>query len=245
MKKIVFIASLFYCSTLYAQQYINNGLIEYQVRVDNYKSMGDDSWGRSFRDRMPNFSVSYFDLIFNNNKAIYKFNRQDKTNNQGFFSMDRSAPDDNIWFNDYTSGTFTDQKNVFGDFYVLHDSLLNIKWKMVPNETREIAGFNCRKAQAIIFDSVYVFAFYTDEITVSGGPMGLHGLPGMILGITIPRMFTSWIASKVQINGVNFSAITEPTEGKKKKASELLETVKKATSDWGSYAQQMLWKLYL
>lgn len=85
MKKIVFIASLFYCSTLYAQQYINNGLIEYQVRVDNYKSMGDDSWGRSFRDRMPNFSVSYFDLIFNNNKAIYKFNRQDKTNNQGFF----------------------------------------------------------------------------------------------------------------------------------------------------------------
>jgi GLPGLI family protein len=59
---------------------------------------------------------------------------------------------------------------------------MKIEWKLSPNETREFAGFMCRKATGVIFDSVYVFAFYTDEITVSGGPMGLHGLPGYDYG---------------------------------------------------------------
>ena len=84
---------------------------------------------------------------------------------------------------------------------------------MVPHETRNIAGFNCRKAYTILFDSVYVFAFYTDEIMISGGPLGIHGLPGMILGITIPRMHTSWIATKLQINGVDTSIIKPPKKG--------------------------------
>lgn len=242
MKKIFFLFILCFYGLAYGQQFISNGLIEYQVRVDNYKSLGDDFWGRMFRDKVPNFSVSYYDLIFTDTKAVYKFNRKDDKTKMPWSN---NSEEDNIWFSDYSAGTFTDKKNVFGDIYLLRDSLMNIKWKMVPNETREIAGFSCRKAQAIIFDSVYVFAFYTDEITASGGPLGIHGLPGMILGITIPRMFTSWIADKVQINGVNLTAVAAPEEGKKKKASELLDKVKKATSDWGSYAQQIIWQLFL
>ena len=122
---------------------------------------------------------------------------------------------------------------------------MQIDWKLVPNETREIAGFNCRKAVGKIFDSVYVFAFYTDEILISGGPMGIHGLPGMILGITIPRMFTSWIATKVQVNGVNTGIVAPPVKGKKKKATELQETVIKVTKDWGTWGQQQVWNLFL
>ena len=122
---------------------------------------------------------------------------------------------------------------------------MKIDWKLVPNETREIAGFNCRKAVGKIFDSVYVFAFYTDEITISGGPMGIQGLPGMILGVTIPRMFTSWIATKVQVNGVKTNIVVAPTKGKKKKAAELQENVQRATKDWGTWGQQSVWNLFL
>ena len=96
-----------------------------------------------------------------------------------------------------------------------------------------------------IFDSVYVFAFYTDEITISGGPMGIQGLPGMILGVTIPRMFTSWIATKVQVNGVKTNIVVAPTKGKKKKAAELQENVQRATKDWGTWGQQSVWNLFL
>lgn len=243
MKKIFLLIAICFYSLAQAQQFIGNGLVEYEVRVDNYKSLGDDIWAQMFRDKVPHFSVLWYDLTFSSNKAVYKFTRMDEKSKMPSFL--NNSTEDNIWFSDYSAGTFTDQKNIFGDTYLLQDTLMNIKWKMVPNETKEIAGFNCRKAQAIIFDSVYVFAFYTDEITVPGGPMGIHGLPGMILGITIPRMFTSWIADKVEMNGVNTAAIIAPEKGKKKKASELQETVKKATSDWGSYAQQMMWQLFL
>ena len=86
--------------------------------------------------------------------------------------------EDNIWYNDFNTSTRVNQKFVFDQTYILADSLMKFDWKLVPNETREIAGFVCRKAQTVIFDSVYVFAFYTDEITVSGGPMGIHGFAG-------------------------------------------------------------------
>ena len=115
----------------------------------------------------------------------------------------------------------------------------------MTNETREIAGFNCRKAIGKLFDSVYVFAFYTDEITVSGGPMSLHGLPGMILGITIPRMFTSWVATKLEVNGIDTKKIVAPTKGKKRKAKELQPTIVEATKDWGSWGRRAVWDIFL
>ena len=127
----------------------------------------------------------------------------------------------------------------------MSDSLKPIEWKLFPNETREIAGFNCRKAQAVLFDSVYVFAFYTDEIMVSGGPMSLGGLPGMIMGVTIPRMHSSWIATKLQLGGYDEKLIVAPKKGKKKPAQELAETLKKVTADWGSWGQQSIWNIFL
>ena len=153
--------------------------------------------------------------------------------------------EEDVWYSDYETSTSIKRKFVFDDHYLLTDSMAHIEWKLVPNETREIAGFNCRKAVGILFDSVYVFAFYTDEILIPGGPMGLNGLPGMILGITIPRMFSSWIATKVDIINVNKSSITPPLKGKKKQGKELIETVKKATSDWGSWGQQAVWNIFL
>ena len=137
------------------------------------------------------------------------------------------------------------QKFVFDGLYLLNDSLSNIKWKLVPNETREIAGFTCRKAQAILFDSVYVFAFYSDEIVSPGGPMSLHGLPGMILGVTVPRMYTSWIATKIEVVGLDDNMIIAPKKGKKKVAKELQKSLVEVTKDWGTYGQQAIWNIFM
>ncbi len=242
MKKIIFILFFVPAGILNAQQFINSGMIEFEVRTNNHKVFGDGIWAEMFKDKMPQFSTSWYQFTFNNNKAVYKFDRLDEKTKLPWGS---NNAEDNIWYSDYNEGTFTDQKFVFDNTYLLSDTLMKIDWKLVPNETREIAGFNCRKAVGIIFDSVYVFAFYTDEIVVNGGPMGIHGLPGMIMGITIPRMFTSWIATKLQVNGVNTNIIAAPSKGKKKKATELQETVLKVTKDWGTWGQQSVWNLFL
>ena len=236
---LLIVVSLSFKSTQ-AQVFIDKGMIEYEVKVNNHKALGEGSWAEMFKDKIPKLSTSYYQLTFNVDKSIYLFNRKDEKTKSPW----GNEGEDNIWYNDYANEKFVQQKSVFGDTYILTDSLIKIDWK-ITNETREIAGFNCRKAVGKLFDSVYVFAFYTDEITLSGGPMGLHGLPGMILGITIPRMFSSWVATKLEINGVNYSTINAPSKGKKKKAKELQETAVKVTKDWGSWGQQAVWGIFL
>lgn len=243
MKKLILLFLLFSSCLVNAQQFISTGSIEYEVRVNNHKVFGDGIWAEMAKERLPQFGVSYYNLIFNGDKAVYKFNRFDEKNTVRLFL--NSNVEDNIWYNDYATHTFIDQKFVFDNTYNLSGALMNIDWKLSPNENREIGGFNCRKATGIIFDSVYVFAFYTEEITTSGGPMGISGLPGMIMGITIPRMFTSWIATKVQVAGVETKIITPPTKGKKQEAAVLKENVKKATKDWGTWGQQAIWNIFL
>ena len=152
---------------------------------------------------------------------------------------------ENIVFSDLEQGISTSQKQVFETRYLISDSLLKINWKLTT-DTRKIAGFNCRKATAIIMDSVYVFAFYTDEILTSGGPEGFSGLPGMILGIAIPRLNATWFATKLELTAVPSPLGTStPVKGKKTTRSELNSILKINLKDWGEWADKNIWWIML
>ena len=101
-----------------------------------------------------------------------------------------------------------------------------IKWK-IENETRKIAGWECRKAVGRIYDSVYVVAFYCPEIIPQGGPELFSGLPGMILGLAIPRYYTTWFATKIELANIDESKIAapDPKKGKQYSKKELAEIV--------------------
>jgi GLPGLI family protein len=61
-----------------------------------------------------------------------------------------------------------------------------------------------------------VVAFYCPEIVPQGGPEFFTGLPGMILGLAIPRYFTTWFATKIELTSVDGSNIFPPTIKKSK-----------------------------
>jgi GLPGLI family protein len=48
-------------------------------------------------------------------------------------------------------------------------------------------------------EDVYI-CFYTDDITISGGPCSINGLPGDDFRLTIPRLYTSYVATKVDVS---------------------------------------------
>ena len=123
---------------------------------------------------------------------------------------------------------------------MLSDSIRKIDWR-ITNETRDIAGFECRKAVGRILDSVYIIAFYTDQITVSGGPLSYCNLPGMILGVAIPRTNLTLFATKIQLLEVGPDKLTVPT-GKLKKTDykTLATTLQKAISTWGRYGRKYI-----
>jgi GLPGLI family protein len=223
-------------------QPITAAKIQFEVKTNVHKTMGDDSWGEKMKEAIPQFSVKYYDFVFANNKSIYRFSHNDER--YKFPNWMDEGDDENIWYNDFNMGQQVTQHAVAGDKLLLADSLTKIKWRL-SNESRVIAGFNCRKAVGRIFDSVYVFAFYTDDIMITGGPKSINGLPGMILGLTIPRMYTSYIATKVQVVDVPEKTIVPPGKGKYKTRTELNKFISERTEDWGKYRERFTWNVLL
>ncbi len=234
MKSKIFILLIIVCFQLRvsAQQFITKAVIEYEVTANIKKTMGNGMFEDMLKDQMPQFKTGYYDFTFANDRSIYKFDRwadESKKVPQWW----RKSDEENVWYSDYNTGKLNMQKNVYGSNINVEDSIRKLEWK-ITNDTRVIAGFNCRKAVAIMFDSVYVFAFYTDEIMISGGPCSINGLPGLILGVTIPRLYTSWIATKVMLTGVD-EKIIKPVDARKYYDLNVLKTtIIDRTKDWYS-----------
>ena len=230
MKKIILIAIAigFITKNSNAQLFIEKASIEFEVKANVKKNMGNSDWAERMGDKVPVFKTEIYNFTFADNKSIYKFDRMLEKDK---FPEWMRSENKNIWFTDYTTAKQSIAKDLIGSMFNIEDSLPKLEWRLI-NENRNIAGFNCKKAVAKIFDSVYVFAFYTEEIIIPGGPCSINGLPGMIMGLTIPRLFTSWIATKVNVNGIDVATI-KPVTSKKPYTNEALKKfVNERTSDW-------------
>ena len=241
---------LFMCNSLFAQIFIDKATIEYEVKSNIKKNMGNNVWDEMRKDKLPTFKTGYYTFTFADNKSIFKFDHWEA--NLKIPEYLRRNDEENVWYMDHGNNKFSMQKTIFGSVFITEDSIPAINWK-ITNENRMIAGFNCRKAEGKISDSVYVFAFYTDEILIPGGPCSINGLPGMILGVTIPRMYTSWIATKIMLNNVPVNTIKPITSKKPFNLASMKSTIKERTKDWVNsddpdskkWMEQLLWNIVL
>lgn len=245
MKK-KFIINLFIvclCTSSFAQeQFIVKGKIEFEKKVNLHKQLDseeDEGWRNMVKKMAPPTKTTYFDLYFNGSKSIYMPGREVVTLQKVPDWFDGPATD-NIVFTDIDRQSVTSQKTVFDNVFNVQDSVRKIGWKITP-DTRTIAGIECRKATAIIMDTVFVVAFYAEQIVTPGGPESFAGLPGMILGLAIPRLYTTWFATKLEMTDVKETMLIPPKKGKKTSSSNLKEQLKPSMKDWGKMgAKNML-----
>lgn len=232
LKAFIFLSCLWPLSySLHAQNtiFILEGRIEFERKVNLYAQLDDDNaWTDLDKKTMPQFKTTYFDLLFNHNKTLYRPGRENPDNTK----LWEEPAEQNVVYNDLDNGKGISQKKVFEQFFLVQDSLRKIQWKLT-DENRTIAGFSCRRANAIILDSIYVVAFYSDEIVPSGGPESFTGLPGMILGVALPHQHISWFATKVEAIKVPESSLTAPAKGKKVTNADLVSTLRDSLKDWG------------
>ena len=218
--------------------FLTHGKIEFERRINVFAQIGDDDQWSEFRKKLSNhFKTSYFELAFTRDKSLYKPGRESA--DREMFNFFPSPAQDHIVYCDLDKAKAISETNVFEERFLVQDSLRPIKWK-ITDETRNIAGFNCRRANAIIMDTIYVVAFYTDEILTTGGPESFSGLPGMILGVSLPHQHISWFATKVEAVPVDESQIYPPVKGKKVNNAGLLQAVKPALKDWRKLGQQYM-----
>lgn len=232
------------------QLFITQGKIEFEKRVNLHKMLdavftngdGDRSWIEEYKKSMPNHKNFYFDLTFNGDKTLYTPGREEVT--AGRTPDWLLVANENTVFSDLKKDQGVTQKTIYDGRYLIQDSLRKVNWK-ITSDTRNIAGFECRKAVGIIMDSVYVIAFYTDEIVTHGGPESFNNLPGMILGIAIPRLNTTWFATKLELVPVPSEELVAPKKGKKVDNKSLQPLLKEHLDEPGAKGNLFLWNAFL
>lgn len=243
MKKILFVLAIG-CS-FYAQaqtQFITKGKVTYEKKLNQHKGIEEQAesnvWMQTMLKAYPKIVTDTYELTFGDNKSFYKLAKENSENRYLMWGTKPTETDGVA--QDLQTNTTSTQREVFENTYVIKDSVRNLEWR-ITDETREIAGFECRKAVTKICDSVYVVAFYTDQIPVSSGPETFGGLPGLILGLAVPRLYSTWFATKLELIEPSTQQLSPAQKGKKVNWNQLYAELKKGLKDWGKEAEKRLW----
>lgn len=231
-------------------QFYTRGEITYQ-RTFNLKlamQLEDQyKWIRQFIQKTPKDVKDYFTLNFNQQKTEYSFQPDSADEESGrifsFLGNNRVASQNQV-LSDLQKQTQQALKKIFERNYLITDSLPRYQWKL-EDDIRSIAGYPCRKAITTIDDSVVVVAFYTDQIMVSGGPESFNGLPGMILGLAIPRLYTTWFATKVTFSGPEFKPFDLPKKTETVTRKKYITELTQFTKSWRGSAASLMWRAIL
>lgn len=241
MKKLFF--ALFICLTVngFSQaRFISSGRVEFERKYNQHSQLegeNDGPWIAEMKKMYPKMLTDHFELRFTNDRSVYRLLKENPDNK--YLWMGKPSESD-VLIKDLNKGTISMQRDVFEQTYLVQDSLRQLEWR-ITDETRTIAGFECKKAVTKICDSVYVVAFYTDQIMVNSGPESFSGLPGMILGLAVPRLHTTWFATKVELIEPSATQLSPSQKGKKATWNQLSTDLTKAMKDWGTGAARILW----
>jgi GLPGLI family protein len=245
MKYLITILLSINTFSLHAQsRFIGSGKIEYERKTNQHRALdaeGDNEWIKEIKKNTPKFVSDIFELQFTAERSVYKLAKEN-TENKYLWNSKPSESD--VLVQDMLNKKVSIQRDVFEQTYLLQDSARNLEWR-ITEETREIAGFDCRKAVTKICDSVYIVAFYTDQILVSSGPESFGGLPGMILGLAVPRLAITWFATKVELTAPTGPQLNPVQKGKKTTWAKLSSDMQKAIKDWGKEGAAFMWKFSL
>lgn len=189
-------------------QNLYEGLIKFKRKMNLYKKF--KSW-EDIKEYIPESEknkVDDFIMFFNDTAVLFKPAESGKYDPYSWASA-RHTTIQNI-----QKGTYRQLREFWGESIIISDSIPFRKWKITESK-RSIAGFECRKALWQQNDSTRIYAWFAEEIPVSGGPESFMGLPGLILGLAMEDGSEVYFAESVTFRGPQPSEWALP-KGKRK-----------------------------
>jgi GLPGLI family protein len=171
---------------------ITYGKVTYERKTNLYKRFKHWEDVKEWIKESDKVKVDEFEMTFNDSSAVFKPIESEYREQFDW------ATNSNTTYQYKSSNTKVTFKKIWGEEFMLKDSLAKRKWKMTDGQ-RNIAGYNCRKAIWVENDSSRVYAWYADEIVPGFGPESFNGLPGLILGLATEDGGIIYFAKKVEI----------------------------------------------
>ena len=183
--------TVYYDKTMYTKNILRKQFIEKSPEAQR-------SFMEGMLPRTPENVVLKKSMKFKGNETLFESLKQelDPTTKQiiQMLALDFEA----TTYSNLANNEYKRYNDLVGQKIIIQDTLKKVKW-VITDEYREVAGYNCRRANGITEDSTYVIGFYANEIPVDGGPESINGLPGLILGLVVPSQHVSYFATKVEV----------------------------------------------
>ena len=155
-----------------------------QKKIDANANADAASIFETYKKDHPQFIILESELRFYKGESLFVPENSPPSPLASYFGEDPLMTQINTVYIDTQTDSYTAQKSVLGKTYLVKDTLPDIKWK-ITDEVREIAGYQCRRANGLMNGSLYVVAFYTNDIHLPVGPESFHGLPGEVFQIIV------------------------------------------------------------
>ena len=232
-----------------AQGVLECGEVIYERKINLHKNIkgmqedpSDNPWTEMMLKNSPVYKIDYFTLRFENGHSEYWLSKEGDPNKRSMWGSDIAQR--NTVYKNFDQQKQWSLKEVFESDFLIQDSVHKFKWK-ITNEFRNIAGYSCRRATTIIHDSLYVIAFYSEDLNSPSGPESFGNLPGMVLGLVIPRMNSTWMATEVKTSCTFEKPIAAPTKGKQTSFDDMYKLLDKRFDSKKKWFQKVLWNVLI
>ncbi len=174
IKRLMIVCAMLCGSLAYGQ--ISYGKITYERKTNLYKKFKDNGDVKEWLREEDKNKVDLFELYFNDTLSVFKPQESELVERMSW------ATSKNVVYQDYRKQTRLTEKNVWGEKFLITDSVRHFTWKITDSK-RKICGYMCRKAIWTANDSTRLYAWYSNEIMPSIGPESFVGLPGTSLAL--------------------------------------------------------------
>lgn len=248
MKRLIYIIVLFLIHTHIASAqyayFATSGTINYESKfhLQNYikrnyltktnLDMWDNLSVENIIKKGPQEIITKYTMKFSGDETLFETVKEEYPDNykSGFWHLPTFK--DSKTYTNHKTGEYS-RLLPFGDEeLLLKDTLPAVKWKYT-DEYRNIAGYDCRRANGVIQDSIYVVAFFTNQIAIPAGPELIQGLPGTILGVSIPFLNVNMFATSVVLNNdVISSTLTKKKKVVAEPQTAIVKKLRASVYDW-------------
>lgn len=192
LSKLILSTALFLLTASFGfGQFIESGKITYERKTNLLKIPNLPPFLQKIADEKK-YNIDEFVLTFNSNGSSF-IPKAAMTNNPA----DMLSTKNTVYSNHQTGDRMT-MLDLMGNKIFIQDTVNKISWTMTDN-TRKLAGYECKMAIYRKDDSTRLYAWYAEELVPAVGPETFSGLPGTILGLATEDGGVVYFAKSVEV----------------------------------------------
>jgi len=167
-----------------------SGIISYEMLVSyNFEGVYDHPKWDMLINKLPKKAISYFDLTFNEKKALYAENISKREPISGYLQVaiekvgEKKGPKETLRkvFTDLVNNKKLEEVEFMTREFLIESKLEVLPWKITTDKIK-VLNYVCTGAELKDGDDTIV-AYFTSEIPVSIGPDKYNSLPGAVLAV--------------------------------------------------------------